>query len=146
MRTNGPLVVVPCSGKKATHPAPARDLYLGSLYRLAMAAAVEVTAPWRVVILSARHGFVRLTTVLEPYDTTWDDDDAADEELLADTAASLDASDGVVLLLPTAYAHRALQVWPDAAWPLRGCAGIGEMRQRLARIRDGGLDALRPVR
>lgn len=145
MLTDGPHVIVPCSGKKLDHPAPARDLYQGSLYRLALGAATSITPPWRVLVLSAKYGFVRLEAELEPYDVTWDDDASADDDTLAMTAAYHGVRN-VVLLLPIAYAERARRIWPDAAWPLEGCAGIGEMRHRLALIRDGGLDALRPVR
>jgi hypothetical protein len=62
------LVVIGCSARKAPAPAPARDLYQGELFRLAVAWAEARQRPW--LVLSARHGLVEPDTELAPYDTT----------------------------------------------------------------------------
>lgn len=60
------VVLVSCGKSKLSHPAPARDLYTGSLFRAARRLAVASHLPW--AILSAKHGLVEPDCVLEPYD------------------------------------------------------------------------------
>lgn len=70
------VFVVPCGARKAHTAAPAAELYTGSFFRQAYAAAVAeaeaterdlgVTA--KVLILSAQHGLVDPTQVLAPYE------------------------------------------------------------------------------
>lgn len=38
--TTQPLVVIPCGGRKLAHAAPAAELYTGSYFRAALAAAL----------------------------------------------------------------------------------------------------------
>jgi len=64
------LVLIPCGKVKATEPRPARDLYLGSSFRLARTAAEADGRRW--AILSALHGIVDPDKVLVPYDRTLD--------------------------------------------------------------------------
>lgn len=58
--------LVACSKTKADQPAPARDLYQGTLFRRASAYAERMSDQW--YILSAKHGLVLPTTILDPYD------------------------------------------------------------------------------
>lgn len=64
MRTH---LLIGCGRSKLAHPAPARDLYTGSLFRAARGYAESSGLPWAV--LSARYGVVQPGTVIEPYDT-----------------------------------------------------------------------------
>jgi len=59
--------VIACGGRKLPHPAPARELYTGPLFRAARAWA-EQSPGGRWFILSAHHGLVHPDTVVEPYD------------------------------------------------------------------------------
>lgn len=43
--TTQPLVIIPCGGKKADGPRPARDLYIGSYFRACLATALAVVLP-----------------------------------------------------------------------------------------------------
>lgn len=61
-------ILVSCAATKLDRPAPAADLYASPLFRAARCNAEASCHPW--FILSARHGLVEPTTVLEPYDTT----------------------------------------------------------------------------
>ena len=63
-----PLFLIACSAHKLDHPAPARELYTGQAFRLAIAAADRCGAD--VLILSALHGLVQPGEVLAPYDHT----------------------------------------------------------------------------
>jgi len=65
MRT---LTIVGCGDMKASTACPAAYLYLSTLFRLAREYAEVVGNDW--LIMSARHGLVEPTRVLEPYDYT----------------------------------------------------------------------------
>lgn len=60
------FAIVGCAKRKGAAPAPARDLYTSSLFRLSLAFA-EAHAP-RVLIASAYYGLLAPSTVIEPYD------------------------------------------------------------------------------
>lgn len=60
------LALVGCSGKKLARPALARDLYLGTQFRMERGAAEAIARRWR--ILSARHGLLAPTDIVAPYD------------------------------------------------------------------------------
>lgn len=143
-----PYVIVPCSAAKADHRGRPAELYTGSFFRHAHAAAEAITDLWRIGVLSAKHGILRPNVSIDPYDCTWQSPDHATPALVAATAQSFRVDPRermpnspvllapVVLLLPNEYARRVLDVWPDAHWPLRGCRGVGEQRARLSAIRD----------
>lgn len=59
-------ILVSCAATKLDHPATAADLYTSPLFIKARSYAEASGHPW--FILSARHGLVEPTTVLEPYD------------------------------------------------------------------------------
>lgn len=61
--------LVACSARKLPHPAPARELYRGALFRYSVRYVEQVLrVPWYV--LSAAWGLVGQDEVLEPYDDT----------------------------------------------------------------------------
>lgn len=105
--------VVACGDRKAPAPAPARDLYTGSLFAHvlkgveaeAAATARDLGRPVTVLVLSALHGLVTLDTVLAPYDVRMGDEGSVTAEQVADTAADLgiEFGDEVYAFLPTAY-------------------------------------------
>jgi hypothetical protein len=68
MRTVG---LVGCGKTKLDHPAPARELYVGNLFRAAAAYADAAYDEWW--ILSAKHRVVHPDQVLEPYDLSMAD-------------------------------------------------------------------------
>lgn len=63
------IALVSCGKAKLTHPAPARYLYTGSLFRAARS-YVERSGYDAWWILSARHGLVHPDEVLGPYEAT----------------------------------------------------------------------------
>lgn len=65
MRT---LYLVSCVSKKLPHPAEARDLYVSQWFKSARRYVEDTGNDW--CILSARHGLVVPTDVLEPYEDT----------------------------------------------------------------------------
>ena len=60
------VVLVSCVKSKLDHPAPARDLYTSALFRKERAYAEATGVPW--FILSAEHGLVDPSRVIEPYE------------------------------------------------------------------------------
>ena len=65
MRT---IALVGCGKSKLSVPAPAKDLYTGTLFRMVRAYAERFCTGWG--ILSAKHGFLLPDEVIEPYDKT----------------------------------------------------------------------------
>lgn len=62
------IIVIPCGKAKRDHPTRAGDLYIGSSYRLAKAAAVRDGRGW--LILSSKHGLLHPDRVIDPYEAT----------------------------------------------------------------------------
>jgi hypothetical protein len=76
-----PLVLIGCSARKLDRPAPARDLYLGDLFRKSVTWAEGRGYPW--LVLSALHGAVLPDDVIAPYDVTLNALDTEDRKLWA---------------------------------------------------------------
>jgi hypothetical protein len=143
-RTDGPkrgrglVVVIPCSGAKLTHAAPAGELYVGSLHTHARKTADALTQHGgTVLILSALHGLLPLNRVIKPYDHTWKDEGSITTGALCAQAAALGVAGAhnVILLTPGEYTKRVAVVWPDARTPLAHLA-IGKQRSRLTALRE----------
>lgn len=136
------VTVIPCSGAKLAHAAPAGELYTGSLHKLARQAAEALRGRHggRVLILSAAHGLLELEQLLEPYDVTWGDPGEITPAELGAQARALGLLEAtVVTLLPQAY-RRALEaagvpIYRDA---FAGSRGIGDQRGRLSAIKAAG--------
>lgn len=62
------IVVIPCCGPKLSYPAPARDIYTGTMFRKALALADRCDAD--LYIFSAKYGLLRPDTVIAPYNLT----------------------------------------------------------------------------
>lgn len=144
----GITYVVPCGGAKLTHPAPARDLYVGqhfrhaltNVQRLADLDEAEGRGPARVLILSARHGLVEPETMLSPYDQRMDAPGAITVAALTAQALALGIDWGaqVYAVLPKPYlarldqALRELDVYVQDIY--EGTRSIGEQRRVLSII------------
>ncbi|WP_280459854.1 DUF6884 domain-containing protein [Nocardia carnea] len=134
--TTSPLVIASCGAKKAPAACAAAALYTGSYAQMCLRAAWQLADDAADIrILSARHGLLSLTTEVEPYDTRLSDFDAITAERLHDQAAAAGLLIRPVIVLAGAeYTRLVRAVWPTAEAPLLGSRGIGEHRQRLARI------------
>lgn len=118
------------------HPTPARRLYTGSYHLMCRRAAERIAGPAGVLVLSARHGFVRLDDALLPYEQRMDTPGHIAVEQLHTQAADLGilAARDLIALGGRAYVDAVTAVRPDTLCPLDGCRGIGEQRSRLARL------------
>jgi hypothetical protein len=70
--------LVGCGKSKQAHAAPARDLYTGALFRKSLAYAEARCSV--VYVLSAKHGLLALDQVVEPYEFSLAELDAAGRE------------------------------------------------------------------
>lgn len=115
-------IVIACGRRKATRPAPAPELYTGSLFRAASRSAVATGRPW--LILSARHGLLDPATIIAPYEATITN--RADIAALAELVASQHDGTPLEAWVPARYlaALRLARV-PVTATPLAGL-GIGQ--------------------
>jgi len=131
------LLVIPCGEKKAPEPTRARDLYLGSMFKMALRAAeaLQKRNGGRVLILSGLHGLVELDAILAPYEQRMGRPGCISPEALAAQAqAYADEAEEVVVLAGKDYALPAKAIWPRAQTPLLGLGGIGYQRQALSRM------------
>ncbi len=64
------VALISCGKRKSSHPAPARELYQGDLFKKSLQYAEEVLKADQVFILSAKHGLVALDEVVAPYEKT----------------------------------------------------------------------------
>lgn len=138
-----PLVLIACSGSKrgGTNSCAAEKLYTGSLFVAALAAARSLTSDGLICIVSARHGFVTPRSLMRPYEQRWGERGAIAAERMSAQARFLPEHDSVVSLMPAEYVRRAMVALAGDPAPflnvMAGVRGIGEMRQRLARITRG---------
>jgi hypothetical protein len=141
-RYQGITYVIPCGAAKLDHPAPARDLYTGQMFRHTLAAA-EAAATWdrthgcgeaRILILSALHGLTELHAVKAPYEQKMGQPGSVTPAELTAQALDLgiDWGSDVYALLPAAYytaldeALRPLCVYVQPVY--EAAPGIGYQR------------------
>lgn len=104
------LILVACGATKLSKPAPAENLYCSGHFALMLAAARSEAADTmrvcggtaRVAIVSALHGLVDPTTVLEPYNLKMGQLGSITTERVA-TQLSYAPPDEIVAMLPAAY-------------------------------------------
>jgi hypothetical protein len=78
------LVIIPCGGAKLTEPAPAADIYIGSMFADTLRTARTMTSDENIRILSAKHGLRKLDEIVEPYDVKMGSGDDVTIGLVAD--------------------------------------------------------------
>lgn len=64
------IALIACGSRKADHRVPARDLYLGDLFRKSLRYAEEVLRADKIFVLSAKHELLPLDVAVAPYDMT----------------------------------------------------------------------------
>lgn len=147
------LFVVSCGREKLSLPAPARLLYIGSMFRFGFAVASEeadlatdVGHQATVRILSAKHGLLDPDSVVDPYDLAMSDRGAVSAIVVADQLMMLARARSVEIhaFLPRVYLARlgaARDVVEQRGGRVlvhdlyQGPRGIGDQRQLLSRLR-----------
>ena len=128
------LVIVPCGIAKLDRPAPAGHMYTGSYHRACRRAADRLNA--RLVILSARYGFLTPNTLIEPYELRMGQVGAVTVPTLRAQARrmGIDVAGTVTVLAGRDYADPVSAVWPHALRPLDGTRGMPEQMAVLAEL------------
>lgn len=132
------VAFIGCSGSKLDRPAPARELYTGALFQLALQYA-ELVAD-KVFVLSAEHGVVSLGRELAPYDTRLRPENSkrwgreVSRALVISGELDLAPSREVLFLAGETY-FAPLDFPGTNSWsrPLKGF-GIGEQKKRLKEL------------
>ncbi len=142
------LILVPCGAAKRDLPSPARDLYVGGMFRMALKAAEAIAKAQggKIMILSGLHGLLELDQVIAPYEQRMGEPGCVSTEELRRQAVDygLIEERQVLVLAGRTYADAAQSVWPDAQTPLAGLKGIGYQRQVLSRVIRGDISPVTP--
>lgn len=128
------LILLGCVAGKRSLPAPAADLYTSQLWRKRRAYAEATGMPW--LILSAEHGLLHPSVVIDPYDTTLGSSRAAARawtELVAGNIINTARAAGITRLeihagsryTPTELLEELALAGLEVQLPLRGM-GIGD--------------------
>ncbi|GAA4981415.1 DUF6884 domain-containing protein [Kitasatospora paranensis] len=131
------IVIVGCGKAKQDRRVTAGALYTGSFHWACRYTGMELLrGGGRLYILSAAHGLLDLDTEIDPYDLTVGDPGSVGADVVRDQVIERGLEEAeVTVLAGSRYVDLARAVWPDLQAPLFGARGIGEMKQRLARIR-----------
>lgn len=130
-----PVHLVACVGQKLTHPARAGHLYQSDWFRKARGYVTSQGGRW--FILSALHGLVLPSRVIEPYNVTLGDMTAVErrawgERVSAQLAEQIGPRTPVVILAGRLY-RDPIAKWAGgrASVPMEGL-GIGQQKAWLA--------------
>lgn len=137
MSSDRRIYLVSCVSRKTPYCAPARDLYVSSLFQKARAYVLKSGSPW--FILSAEHGLVHPDDVLAPYEKTLNNMRVAERRAWAEKVQSqmeqvLPGADEVIIFAGTRYREH-LEDWLNRRFarvqvPMRGLQ-IGKQLQWL---------------
>lgn len=124
------MIVIACARRKLDHAAPARELYVGSTFRLASDAAIAQGEPW--AILSARYGLLSPDDTIAPYEQTLRT--RRDVEQLALTLRAQRDPGTITAWTPKGYTDAMLLAgWNVTAAPLHGLS-LGWQRNFFKRM------------
>ena len=131
----GPIVVIPCGAQKLDTAAPADQLYTSQHFQLTYRAARKIAEDQgaRVFILSALHGLVEPSAVLDPYDVKMGDAGSIKPAALAEQLAAINATT-ITTLLPRAYRLAMVRAGAVVTDMYANAPGIGYQRRIAAKI------------
>lgn len=131
-----PWVIIPCGSRKHSGETFAGYMYLGSYHRGCMKYALSLTTPKRVLILSAKHGLLRLDERIQPYELKMGSTGCVTTETVRQQGQAIGVGSRPILVLGKAYDKVARKVWPEAIAPLRDSSlGMGKQLQWMLRNR-----------
>ncbi|MEU5137075.1 DUF6884 domain-containing protein [Streptomyces californicus] len=131
------IVVVGCGKAKQDRRVTAGAMYTGSFHGSCRETAKALLRDGgRQYILSAAHGLLDLSAEIDPYDITVNDPGSVSSDFVQAQVRDRGIETAeVTVLAGSKYVTLARPSWPGLDAPLAGSAGIGEMKQRLSRIR-----------
>ena len=119
--------IIACGSKKNNGSHAAKDLYVGGLFNLAKRWAEQSPDEWG--ILSAKHGLLKPTDVIESYDLTFK---KAPFDWIVKVNKQLREYDKIYIAAPHRYVEHFM---PDTriscVFQEAGCSGIGYQQQWL---------------
>lgn len=131
------VVIIPCMAKKCTKPAEASRFYLGPLFDHCLRTARLLTIDSLIFVLSAKHGLLRLTDLVSPYDLRLGMAGSMTVEDVRRQAEriGIEYADAVILCTGD-YEKMCRQIWPRGWFPLSGIYPYGRQLTKLKEIRD----------
>lgn len=145
LNANGPqhVILIACSAGKLDHPAPAKNLYTGELFKKSKAYAEATGRPY--YILSARYGFLEPDKTIPPYNFTLKSLRQRERQAWATRVVDsivwqVPAGSTITILAGNDYAEPLESILTRTGFainrPLKGL-GIGQQQQKLiALIRE----------
>ena len=112
------VALIACSNRKLSHSASALELYRGERFLLSRAWAEKRELP--ILILSAKHGLVTPSEIVEPYDESLTNKTGAEIDAWARKIACGITDTEVVVLAEEQYALPLQKYIPNATYPLLG--------------------------
>jgi len=129
------IVLISCVSKKLNRPAPAKELYVSTLFRSALRYAMQLR-PDAIFVLSAKYGLVPIEQKIAPYNLTLNSMPAAQRRAWAErvagdlrTRADL-AKDQFIFLAGANYRRHLIPSMSHFHVPMSGL-GIGKQLQFL---------------
>jgi hypothetical protein len=133
------IVIIACGNRKQNYAVEAKNLYTGSLFKLARQAAESSQYPW--FIFSAKYGLVQPNQIIEPYDVTYGQGQGVGWETIKQQANALQINNPVVSFCPIAYTNILRQAIAQIIYhPMRGLR-IGQQQKFLRLYSDNPNDA-----
>lgn len=128
------IALIACSASKRAVTSAARDLYIGDMFRKAVAFATRKLDGF--AILSAKHGLTQADEQVAPYDERLSSRKAERADWEAGVLAALRTTydEGVTFVLLCGKDYRTAIEASDlpTEFPLAGCRGLGDMKSWLA--------------
>jgi hypothetical protein len=145
LNANGPaqVILIACSAGKLDHPAPAKELYTGELFKKSKAYAEQTGYPY--YILSACHGLLEPNETITPYNFTLKNQRQREREAWATRVVSsivwkVPAGSTITILAGNDYADPMEIPLTQKGFiinrPLKGLA-IGQQQQKLIALVRG---------
>lgn len=111
------LIVIPCGNSKRNGLSRADRMYTGGYHKMCLKFARSLVDDNEILILSAKYGFIRLDTVIMPYDVSFTK--TPKKAITIEELKDQISYDGLVVALGgKAYTEKCKAVFPHCVTPL----------------------------